>query len=287
MSSTIGYYNGTAEFKLTPLTDRDYDEPPCEPLRNISVTSSWNSILSIIEPGSKNIGSNPVNLVLNSFLPNYDWSKSPRLGLLWGNEGLLWPLLSAIPTWSNESTTDNFNLTSSKASSAFHLSGMVNKGASSSSFPMSNFSFPACNSSMETGNWTVELQVGKWPLTKGWSGFRLPTTNTSFNDRTANVSISGIFRATAWLHTNASRTLAVGSSILGSLELEFRGILDPYHSDVLDMDSPTPKWLRTVGFGNNSLNIDNDATSAAATSWALRGGSIIVLPVLSLILNIS
>ena len=38
-------------------------------------------------------------------------------------------------------------------------------------------------------------------------------------------------------------------------------VIDPYHSDTLVNTSRTPTWLRTVGFGNNSMNIGYNSGS--------------------------
>ncbi|KAJ5963993.1 uncharacterized protein N7479_003869 [Penicillium vulpinum] len=99
---------------------------------------------------------------------------------------------------------------------------------------------------------SLRRRTEQWWDTRDWSEFRLPTMNASFDDRTANLTMSGIFGA-SW------------------------GVLDTYHSDVLDVNSSSARWLRTVGFGNNSLNIDNDARNAAGMSRISRGSASIMV----------
>lgn len=53
----------------------------------------------------------------------------------------------------------------------------------------------------------------------------------------------------------------------GKIKISYFGVIDLYHSDILVNTSATPTWLRTVGFGNNSMNIGYD--NGGALGWLL------------------
>lgn len=86
--------------------------------------------------------------------------------------------------------------------------------------------------------------------------------NATFNENTANFTLEGKFVAypylsandTGYIDTPDGGEISIGDSVQGTIRFTFRGELDTYHSDVLDMNTTTPTWLRTVGFGNNSMN---------------------------------
>ena len=88
----------------------------------------------------------------------------------------------------------------------------------------------------------------------------------TFDAQTANYTLYADFAAFPFLRSNDSEYIADESpeqqavpQILGSIRFTSTGVLDGYHSDVLNMNTSSPTWLRTVGFGNNSLNIANSA----------------------------
>lgn len=143
---------------------------------------------------------------------------------------------------------------------------------------------PACNITKETGEWEAYLLLRTWWNTERWSGFRYPTMNVSFDDHTVNLTVRGLFQASPYIRRNVTSwqpPATLGDGVMGNIEIHVRGVLDPYHSDILNVNSSTPTWLRTVGFGNNSLNIDNDAKSAAIRSGVSLGSvSITLLSVL-------
>lgn len=86
--------------------------------------------------------------------------------------------------------------------------------------------------------------------------------NVTFDDQTANFTLDGDFAAYPFVRSNDTGYIGgesgeIGRGVQGTIRFTFKGILDAYHSDVLDMNTSSPTWLRTVGFGNNSLNIGN------------------------------
>ena len=119
-----------------------------------------------------------------------------------------------------------------------------------------------CNSSYEYGNWTVQiLQTPDWN-TQGWTNFVLPRMNMTFDGQTANLTLEGDFSAYPYMRSNDTDYEGgslpeedIMDEVLGVIRFNFQGVLDAYHSDVLDMKTTTPTWLRTVGFENNSMNI--------------------------------
>lgn len=163
-------------------------------------------------------------------------------------------------------------MTLSKESSTFNLSGVVRNSYEynwNATYGFGHFSLPACDPSADTGRWKGMPQVAKWTNTENWSGFRFPIMNASFDARSANLTLSGLFEADSYLRKNATQTYDIGGGVLGTFQLHFHGVLDTYHSDVLDVNSTSPTWLRTVGFGNNSLNIGyaENAAERAHIGW--------------------
>mgnify|MGYP006873471877 CR=1 FL=1 len=126
---------------------------------------------------------------------------------------------------------------------------------------------PTCNSSRYYGNWTlIPLITDSSPSLKGWKDFASPKMRVTFDAQTANYTLYADFAAFPFLRSNDSEYIADESpeqqavpQILGSIRFTSTGVLDGYHSDVLNMNTSSPTWLRTVGFGNNSLNIANSA----------------------------
>lgn len=106
------------------------------------------------------------------------------------------------------------------------------------------------------------------------SVLQFATMNASFDGHTANLTVNGMF----WAYPTDGNNNRDG--IVGDMQIRFRGVLDTYHSDILDVNSSTPAWLRTVGFGNNSLNIGNEANAAGRISVGLTGTFITVFSVL-------
>ncbi|KAJ5162144.1 hypothetical protein N7492_007536 [Penicillium capsulatum] len=266
-------------------------KPACANLQNTTQHVKWDSVLSVTERGSYNNGSNPVNLLLTLLPSSVNWSALPwevpwRRNVFDYAEFQL-PLKSAKPEWSNSTTVnDNFNMTLAKKDSTFELSGAVRDQKYGILFDSTSWimdiHMPRCNTSdeKETGKWQVLLEAGTWSNTENWSGFRYPTMNATFDDRTVDMTINGLFTASTNLRHNDSEIMAQRSTvkdILGEITIRVHGVLDPYHSDVLDVNSSAPTWQRTVGFGNNSLNIGNDAKNGAGRVGDSRGSISLAL----------
>jgi hypothetical protein len=175
------------------------------------------------------------------------------------------------PTEQHEENTtvrDDFNISTTKSLGSFALAGTL-KEDGSVGYASQNFDpiwMPTCNSSYYYGNYTLSIsqQPGdEWWSTQGWTDFTLPSMNATFNEKTANFTLEGKFAAYPYLRANDTGysgtpdggEISIGDSVQGTIRFTFRGNLDIYHSDVLDMNTTTPTWLRTVGFGNNSMNV--------------------------------
>jgi hypothetical protein len=112
------------------------------------------------------------------------------------------------------------------------------------------------------------------------------TVNLEFDRATANYTVHVYFEAYRLFGKGEDKF--GGAPAQGQFTLRFAGILDAYHSDVLDNDTTTPTWLRTVGFNNNSQNIGFTGAAGRmcslvdAGSWAL---ALVITQVLWLILS--
>lgn len=187
------------------------------------------------------------------------------------------------PTWRGDDNTtvaDNFNVTVAKSQDAFSLAGELNSFVGWGSFDYNNISMPACNSSYYNGDWKVsllEVPGEDWWSTKGWKGFTLPILNVTFDTQTADFALNGDFAANPFLRSNdtdynGGTAGELGPAIQGTIGFTFKGVLDAYHSDVLNTNTSSPIWLRTVGFGNNTLNIGNSNSAAGQlgpSQWAM------------------
>jgi hypothetical protein len=171
----------------------------------------------------------------------------------------------------NGTVDDDYHLTTTKTSPPLHnlsatLGGDNADGTSALDFSPLNLTFPSCNTSMYTDDWhVVGLDLSFWWSVQGWKEFTVPNMTVQFDGSTANFSIVGFFQALPYVLTNATYPPGIqqelGPEIQGAITLRFSGVLDPYHSDILDGNSTSPKWIRTVGFHNNSRNIGYDSSS--------------------------
>ncbi|KAJ5698114.1 hypothetical protein N7462_000119 [Penicillium macrosclerotiorum] len=142
-------------------------------------------------------------------------------------------------------------------------------------------SMDSCNSSIETKDWLAWIIVMPWDETAGWN-WTQPTVGLQFDSRTANFTLDGYFLAQPFIKENSTYQYldegnirlasAKGPDVtMGKISIKFEGVIDSYHSDVLVNNSATPTWLKSVGFGNNSMNIGNGSTLSAGPrqSWVV------------------
>lgn len=158
--------------------------------------------------------------------------------------------------WNTTYIADVFNLTLSSNSKSSYALTSDNGGLFLDKEMITfNANMSSC-SSLESN----EYRMIPTPLTpSGVPGGRwaYPSVNLKFDSRTANITVDGYFLGTSylWANTTGGRSPLGPTTVNGRISLSFNGVIDTYHSDLLLNESAIPKWIRTVGFGNNSLNI--------------------------------
>lgn len=143
----------------------------------------------------------------------------------------------------------------------------------SASWPL-RIDMPVCNTSQQYDNWSMRVLEAMWWNSQEWDEFVQPNVTVDFDAHTANLTLDGDFFASPYIRSNNSGYPETGmtssdDALQGTVQVRFRGVLDTYNSDILDINSTTPAWLRTVGFGNNSLNIGNSPNRAGSLRSAL------------------
>lgn len=124
-----------------------------------------------------------------------------------------------------------------------------------------------CNSSMENGQSYILLIDRDYGInTAGWD-WTYPKFDMQFDSQTASLTVDGYAAAFPYRISseNYSSPLVGSDEVQGKIKISFVGVIDPYHSDTLVNTSTTPTWLRTVGFGNNSMNI---GYNSGAPGWS-------------------
>lgn len=133
------------------------------------------------------------------------------------------------------------------------------------------FKMDDCNNTSSERNWTGRLLNRKaWSKLNGGSydwTYPDPTINLEFDSKSANMSMGTYTRAVIVSLTVDERVVHVS----GYINVTFRGVVDSLRSDVMVNDSDTPAWLRSVGFNNNSLNIQYEKNIAmnSKSEWGL------------------
>lgn len=196
-------------------------------------------------------------------------------------------------TWKHQENTtvpDHFNMTTTKnPNSPFTLSGEMHSDlapySGRASWPLKIDIIP-CNISEEYGNWSMRVPQAEWWDTEDWDEFILPNVTVDFDAHTSNPTMDGDFSASPFMRSNVSRywwgDMLSAETIRGHIQVRFSGVLDTYNSDILDVNSTEPAWLRTVGFGNNSLNIADSSNSGHGLRSTLWGA--LVAPLLLVLL---
>lgn len=114
---------------------------------------------------------------------------------------------------------------------------------------------------------------------------RLDRLQTTLDERDVQrENRQSYFAAYPYLRANDTGyngEICVGDSVQGTIRFTFKGDLDTYHSDDLDMSTTTQTWLRTGGLGNNSMNIGY--ASDGQSRPAVGAGIIAVGSALSLL----
>jgi hypothetical protein len=154
------------------------------------------------------------------------------------------------------------------------LEGILDDPNGGGSWGYSDIWMPTYDSSYYSGQWRsslLQIPGNEWWSIVGWKDSALPKMQATFDAYTANFTLSGDVAAQAFLRSNDTDYIGgsegeLGTSIQGTIQFTFNGALDAYHSDELNMNTSSATWLRTVGFGNNSLNIRNSAAGRLGPS---------------------
>ncbi|KAJ5226528.1 hypothetical protein N7468_007753 [Penicillium chermesinum] len=121
----------------------------------------------------------------------------------------------------------------------------------------------ACDTSTESGQNRMTLVDRDYTNNAGWN-WTYPVVNIQFDSETANFTLVGYAAGFPYLIDRYDSSNPLGPNkdeVQGTIKVSFNGVIDPYHSDTLVNTSTMPTWLRTVGFGNNSINIGYNSGS--------------------------
>ncbi|KAF4339125.1 hypothetical protein FBEOM_6945 [Fusarium beomiforme] len=272
------YYNATAEVELNPVFGDVWnwtlslgmpdEDNLCSELQNYTHTVKYDAILSILERGRWNAGSNSVIFWLTLMPQTSPPFNVSSLGadFMWRTSDhptLEFPIFSVSPSpngyWRPKNGTgpDLFNFTTTQTKSgAYSLSGTLeyekmDHGPASSRL---NITMPVCNTTELRGDYFVRVQEDAEWNTEGWDGFRYPNVSVQFDNKTANLTLNAVFASRPVVWPNATDGGAgYGSSTTigqpgahGFMQIRFSGALDAYHSDLLSLNDSEPVWLRTL-----------------------------------------
>ncbi|KAM0542824.1 hypothetical protein ACHAO7_009765 [Fusarium culmorum] len=289
--SGVLYYNATAEvdveFAYQYLTPSD---EVCPELRNFTTTFKYDAILSVLESGAWNSGNNSVIFWL-TLLPQtsspFNVSSLPQ-DFMYKENNLSFPIFSDDPApggyWRphHKSFAPKFNFTTTQASSgAYSLNGTVlNNGDSGSASAWKNITMPTCNSTEWTNDYRFSMTTFESYFAEDWDDYKLPEVSMQFDEKTANLTVDGIFYAKPYRQSNMTGQPVGGSpEVVGYVSVRFAGVVDEYHSDALSLNESMPSWERTVGFESNPSNIgygDSDSSAGKMVSGSILKPMVVV-----------
>ncbi|KAJ5986040.1 hypothetical protein N7451_010405 [Penicillium sp. IBT 35674x] len=274
------YYNATTKIEFTPEIGSTTNTSVCSNLQGQRFTTEFQSVLAITERGPYNIGSNPVNALLTLWNSGTDYSSVLNISDTspWSSSALRWYLESAPwVIYAKNSTTqsdspydsvnDIFNLTLSRDTrdGPYNITGTIkNADMMLDTFEMD---LESCNTAIETKQNSMSLVDRDWSNNAGWN-WTYPVVDLQFDSRTANFTLNGYAAGLPYRisYTEGGQNIQFGpDEVQGKIKISYFGVIDLYHSDILVNISATPTWVRTVGFGNNSMNIGYD--NGGALGW--------------------
>ncbi|KAM0269020.1 hypothetical protein ACHAPA_004629 [Fusarium lateritium] len=283
------YYNATAEVELKPmfgdvwnetLFGANYTDNLCSELKNTSQIVKYDAILSVLEKGKWNDGSNSfifwLTLIPKALSPFNISSLGGDFTYSTQSTGLQFPLFSVDPSpnryWRPKEGQgpDIFNFTTTQTESgAYNISEILQRNVPESFSSNLNLTMPVCNTTHLSGDYSVNVQdVQSWD-TEGWDDWDYPEISFQFDDKTANLTMDAVFSASPDVWRNASEwpEPTTGSpGMTGFIQIRVSGVLDAFHSDLLSLNDTEPVWLRTVGFGNDSSNIGYESRAIKLSS---------------------
>ncbi|KAL4739573.1 hypothetical protein BDV11DRAFT_169985 [Aspergillus similis] len=258
------YYNGTATFTISDLSirsstyDEDEDNRVCAQLQNYTYTLSYPALLAITETEPEDErpqNTNPVNVILSTSYSNFtkyfnDYMDSSNMQIR--DEPWVFESVDVSRRMYPYETTDpNFNLSmveTTGAATPYRVTGSSSLEISALHGLQTNMS--SCSKLEDWWGVTFFSQLG------------MPALQVTFDAHAASFAlVSGAVMNTLG-STNSDEEMP---QLAGRIAVEFLGRVDEARSDVLRSPGSEgePRWLRTVGFGNNSANLDYDLESAA------------------------
>jgi hypothetical protein len=297
---------------MWPLHDIWTNEAPCKSVNGKNLTSEFESVFAATQRGPYNGGHNPINTLLTLWKPGVNFSSfSYDSDMIQLDPSLEWYFESAPyvskcnlhaeceytdisarswVNWASNKTTDSplgeeaplkdaFNLTLAPTTKAPYkfTSTLPNPTRLLDNMGMV---LDSCSTTRH-GNFTDDFEVflvtiGGLEL-EGWN-WTSPVFDLQLNNQTANLTIDGYYLASPHSPNGTVVIIPVSDEMLGRIRITFEGVIDSYHSDILDQDKSSPTWIRTVGFQNNSLNIGyNSAGQLQCASWWLAGVALLMM----------
>jgi type 1 fimbria pilin len=98
-----------------------------------------------------------------------------------------------------------------------------------------------------------------------------PSLSIQFDSRSANLTLDG------YISARSPNLYGADTKIEAKIKVTFWGVNDASRSDLLKNDSSTPTWIRTIGFGNST----NDIQSLGKNSGSSNRESPSVLSLLA------
>ncbi|KAL3469546.1 hypothetical protein BJX99DRAFT_265064 [Aspergillus californicus] len=267
------YYNGTAVFTIThiipnPYTNRD-NEDLCPQLQNHTASFSYPALLAITQTEGEDEqpqNTNPINILLSTSYSNFTAYFSDYMdsggNMQVGDEPWVFESIGVSRrTYTNSQVKPDFNLTVSEGSgngSPFRISGTSDLDAN----PLRGIemNMTSCTS-LETA-WGVSF-IAEDDDDEGEIGVTNPSLVLTFDDHSANFALQ------SWVFANVFDEDDDTLQIAARMSVEFLGRHDDARSDILNSGTPV-SWTPTVGFGNNSANLDSE--SGAGTLGRTFGG---------------
>jgi hypothetical protein len=172
-------------------------------------------------------------------------------------------------------TKSYFNFTLEKTDSApYNLSATISEYGKLDLFDGAkslDFNMTACNSSREV-TWSSGLISDYWWSKMGSNiSYPDPSLSIQFDSRSANLTLDG------YISARSPNLYGADTKIEAKIKVTFWGVNDASRSDLLKNDSSTPTWIRTIGFGNST----NDIQSLGKNSGSSNRESPSVLSLLA------
>ncbi|KAL2862419.1 uncharacterized protein BJX67DRAFT_366448 [Aspergillus lucknowensis] len=267
------YYNGSAIFTVSDVVPRDEDDELCSRLQNVTYTFSYPALLAVTQPeddDERPENTNPVDLTFitsySNFTKYFSGTDSTNMAI----RDMPFDFQSieisryAYPGYGDPT----FNLTLASGSgngSPFRVTGASE--LEQNPLPAMEMNMTSCVEPVAW--WSANFASEDWDDDD--LGVTNPTLQLTFDGASANLRVeSWVFANT--LHARVDdREEDPTPAIAARMSIEFLGRVDAARSDVLNGEGSEPSWTPTLGFGNNSLNLDFESGGVGLGGGGLRG----------------